>query len=467
MAKRKKYFKWRRLFRRDGLDLNPYKNWDNINWVASPNDLDFEAMTDRFKKDPIARKITSKPAEDATRNGWQVIVPQNPNLANAIEQKLEELQAQQVIAKHITFRNMHGRGYLFIGVREEGTPTPATPINPENIEDVAFLHAFGQTNVKSYVTQDDPTSPDYGKETALVIQPKQAGYTIDRYGNAIPNTKDTNPVVIDHSRYCDISLDKFEDDEIGTSIIQRCVNQLNVMSIANETVGKILREFTFKVVKSDYMMNEDDDEFKVDSEKMSQSLNTEATAFIGNEDDIVKLSTSTSGINDLLNFAWQDLAAASNIPKSVLTGEQAGTLAGASQDVVNYYDGIKAMQEQVIKPELVKIICLIMQSKSLPGGPVDPDSIDWHIEFNPLWTPDDKTQAEIEQIKTATALTKIQSGMYSADEVRQQFEAQSSNNIQGMQNYSDSADDSNDEYAEDEIKQYKKDVKVARADEAQ
>ena len=230
------------------------------------------------------------------------------------------------------------------------------------------------------------------------------------------------------------------------------------MRVTLETTGKILREFTFKIVKSDTLMTEDDDKFARDRDQMSQSLNTEATAFIGSEDDIIKLSTQTNGINVLLDFAWQSLAAASNIPKSVLTGEQAGTLAGASQDVINYYDGIKVMQEQLIKPELIKIVRLLLYAKDVGGG-IDPDSVDWTIEFNPLWTPDDNTQAETAYTKAQTASLWVSNGVYSPDEIRDQLNSQAKSNIQAIGNYT--GDSAESRYTQDEIEQYKKDLEAA------
>ena len=237
------------------------------------------------------------------------------------------------------------------------------------------------------------------------------------------------------------------------------------MSIATETVGKMLREFTFKIVKSDSLMGESPVKFRQDKEEMSQSLNTEATAFINSEDDIVKLSTPTNGINTLLDFAWQDLAAASNIPKSVLTGEQAGTLAGASQDIANYYDTVKAMQEQELKPEIEKIVKLLFWAQDVGNGSVDPDSIDWHIEFNPLWTPDDKTMAQTNLINTQAAVARVGAGMQAPDEAMASLNGMSNNQIQPAQNMAvDSADAEKEfesQFTPEQVEQYKKDLEMA------
>ena len=157
---------------------------------------------------------------------------------------------------------------------------------------------------------------------------------------------------------------------------------------------------------------------------------------------------------------------ASNIPKSVLTGEQSGTLAGAGQDVQNYYDSVKALQEQILKPEIMNIVRLLMYSKEF-GGYLDPDSLEWHIEFNPLWTPDDKTQSETLVNHANAAGTLVTNGIFAPDEVRNMFNGQGNNAIQGMQNnanVTDSIDDVESQYTQDQIEQYYKDLEKAHPD---
>lgn len=453
------------VVRTDSLDLNPKTRYQQLGFRYELTREDYQDLDNQYKTDAITHKVVSKPAEDATRNGFRLVISGNEKLQQQMQKKLDSLNLQSVLAQQIVFQRSNGDGYLTIGVKELSATSTDTPIDPENVLDVAFVHAFGQAHIKAYQTNDDPTSVDYGKEQAIVVQPTTNGYTVNKNGDQIADPKPVETVVIDQSRYCHISLDKFEDDLHGTSVIQRCKNQIKNMSIATETVGKMLREFTFKIVKSDSLMGESSVKFRQDKEEMSQSLNTEATAFINSEDDIVKLSTPTNGINTLLDFAWQDLAAASNIPKSVLTGEQAGTLAGASQDVANYYDSVKATQEQELKPEIEKIVKLLFWAQDVGGGSVDPDSIDWHIEFNPLWTPDDKTMAQTNLINTQAAVARVGAGMQAPDEAMASLNGMSNNQIQPAQNMAvDSADAEKEfesQFTPEQVEQYKKDLEMA------
>lgn len=444
----------------DNVDDNPRRSYDDLGWKHESDIQDYEELTNQFKHDAIARRVVAKPAEDATRNGWRLVIPDNPDKQEQYQAELDRLKLQDVLSKQMIYQRMHGDGYITYGVQETAPTDTRTPLDPDNIENIAFIHAFGQNHVEKYQSNDDPTSMDYGKEQAVVIRPTQGSYSIDENGlSQETDPPKLKPVIIDRSRYAHISLDKFEDDMTGTSIIERCKEQIKALDIALKTNGKILREFSFKLVQSDSLMSEEQDKYEADKWALSQAFNTGATAFMGSEDNIQKLSTPTNNINVLFDFAWQALAAASNIPKSVLTGEQAGTLAGASQDVANYYDSVKAMQEQLLKPELEYIVKLLMWSKGVAGGYDDPDSLNWHIEFNPLWSPDDKTQSETLVNHANAASTLVSSGIYDMDEAKQLFDGQGNNNISGMQNLATKTDSAEDVLPEPVATQYEKDKK--------
>lgn len=459
MAKKVKHYRTP-MIRTDSMDMDPYTKYQDLKWKYVEKSEDYESNQNRYKYDAITHKVVAKPAQDATRNGFRIVIKDNPDLQDKYQAKLDSLKLQSGLTDQIIYQREGGDGYLSIGVMEKKATGLNTPINPQNIADVAFVHAFSQEQVEQYLTNDDPTSIDYGKTQAIVINPRQAGTSVDKNGNIKDNNGKPNKVVLDSSRYCHITLDKFADDYTGTSIISRCSEQLKAMSIALDTVGKILREYTFKVVHSDTFMNKSDDEFEKAKDELSQRLNTEATVFIGSEDSIDKMSTQTNGIDTLLDFAWQNLSAACDIPKSVLTGEQAGTLAGASQDVINYYDSIKAMQDQLLKPEIEKIVKLLMYSTNVAGGYLDPDSVDWHIEFNRLWTPDDKTMAEINLTNTQAAVARVGAGMQAPDEAMESLNGQANNQIQSTQSLgTDSVD--NLPYTKEQVEQYERDLEAA------
>ena len=450
-----------KTIRSDGLDMNSHLPYAMLHWRYSWDEQDYNKLNNQYKHDAIARRVVAKPAEDATRNGWRLVISDDPDKQETYQDALDKLRLNDVLTQQLIYQRLHGDGYINVGVKEinNGSSDLSKPLIPENVKDVAFVHAFGQNHIEQYQYNDDPTSDNYKKEQSITIRPTQSGYRTNAQGMQIPNPVNSKPIVLDKSRYFHITLDKFEDDATGTSIITRCSEQLKAMNIALESTGKMLREFTFKVINSDELANENDEDFERDLRRLTQAMNTEAIAVLHKDDELAKVATPVNGYDTLLNFVWQELSAACNIPKSVLTGEQAGSLAGASQDVVNYYDTVKSMQESLLKPEIEYIVRLLMYADDIGDGQEDPDELDWHIEFNPLWSPDDKTQSETFNNNANAASTLVGSAIYDPDEAKQILNGMSNNAIQGMQNVAKK--DSTDKLTPEQVKQYLDDMKKA------
>lgn len=424
-------------------------------------DQDYDLLNNIYHKNGIAHKVVSKPAEDATRNGWRIIIPNDPKKQAQYQKALDDLDLKRVLCQELIYYRLHGDGYITYGIYGSGTNNATNkPLDPQiqEISKVAFVHAFGQNHVEKLIANTNPASPDYMKEAAVVISGTQPGDTVDSQGNIQSGNLSDNDknIVIDKSRYSHISLDKLEDDSNGVSIVTRCWDQIHTLDTALYSVGKLLYAYSINVLSddgaSDDLGFEDDpltkQEFNLQNQALSKNMGTDSVLNLHDGQTFQRYSVNVSGIDNLLLFAWQQLAAASNIPKSVLLGEQAGTLAGATTDVVNYYDGVKSMQEELLRPQLERIIQLLMWSTDVAGGSEAPDTIEWKLEFNPLWTPDAKTMSEINYTDTQAEVLKVNSGIEDTDDALQNLAGQNNNLSQSMENKMDSIDDISIEDAE-------------------
>lgn len=397
--------------------------------------MDYVTLNSLFHTSGIAHKIVTKPAEDATRNGWRIVIPDNAEKQAKYQKALDDLDLKQVLSKELIYQRLHGDGYINIAVSQNtkdadlDKPLGDQPV----IDNIAFVHAFGQTHVKQNVVSDDPTDPHYMQEIRLVLMPTKKTDQVDKNGNVQPQMPQYQSVVLDKSRYFHISLDKMEDDDTGNSILARCYDQIKVLDTALYSVGKIIYSWNINVVYTQSLGSDDtietDQQFARKQDPLQEGMSTDAVLLLNDGEKFERASANVSGLYDLLTFAWQNLAAASNIPKSVLLGEQAGTLAGATQDVANYYDGVKAMQEEILRPQLERIIELLMWSNDVADGRENPDTLDWKLEFNPLWTQDDSTKAKttLTDAQTAQILTGI--GAMTSDDALEFVKGQANNNI--------------------------------------
>ena len=185
------------VVRNDSLDLNPKTRYQQLGFKYELTRDDYQDLDNQTKTDAITHKIVYKPAEDATRNGFRLVIPSDAKLQQAMQKKIDDLKLQTSLKQQEVFQRSNGDGYLTIGVKELNPTSTDTPIDPQNLLDVVFVHAFGQAHIKAYQTNDDPTSVDYGKEQAIVVQPTTNGYTVSKNGDQIEDPKPVETVVID------------------------------------------------------------------------------------------------------------------------------------------------------------------------------------------------------------------------------------------------------------------------------
>ena len=411
-----------------------------------------------YKTNALAHRIASMTAEAATRNHWRLIIPDDGKKQAAYQKKLNDLQDRQNMTNELIYRNITGSAYLNVNVDEKEKTDLATPLDVHNILEVTSINAFSQLHVRKNEICNDPTQKNFNQEKSIVLDGLQEGADTDKNGNVIGQIKEPPPIKIDASRYQHISLDKFEDDATGMSLLERCMDQIKTLDTAEYSTGKMLYEYNLKVINSDSYFQNGEEQQKKDNRQLRQGMTTESVVVIGGEDKLQKISTNAGGIDSLYNFAWQQLSAATGIPKSILTGEQSGTLAGASQDVINYYDKVKAIQEQVIRPQIEWLVKLLMWSENVAGGSEDPDSLDWHIEFLPLQSQDDKTKNE-NFATFANALRQLtDGGIIGVDEAHQMLAGQANNASIPVEIQGDSANDIS-EISQDEVEAFKKQKK--------
>ena len=68
----------KRAFLKDSYDTNPYLPYNRLRWKSGYNEQNYDELNDEYKHNAIARRIVAKPAEDATRNGWRLVIPDDP-----------------------------------------------------------------------------------------------------------------------------------------------------------------------------------------------------------------------------------------------------------------------------------------------------------------------------------------------------------------------------------------------------
>ncbi|MFL2133020.1 anti-CBASS protein Acb1 family protein [Desemzia sp. FAM 23990] len=377
---------------------------------ASPRRrLSAQEITDLYASSAMVQTIIDTPANDLTRAGWTINM-KDKKVKDALESKLRQLRAKDAFNDMYRYDRMYGDGFISIGTVEDHTHTLEDELIPEKIKRIPYINAFSNQVVSNFYINEDMFDENYGKvELFEVSRRKNDGKTVSYSMQTMDK--------VHHSRLIHQQSKRLEFEHEGLSLIESLYDIITVLDTSLWSVGQMLYDYSFKVFKSNDVDTLTKDEKAELGMLMDYKFRTEALAIIGADEELDKRGTPASGINDLLSFVWDFLAGSVKIPKTILKGQEAGTLTGAEYDVMNYYTSIAAIQENELRPQLERLVRLLMVASDELGGSVDPDSIEWSIEFNPLWNVDAKTDAEIRKLLAETDKIYIETGVLSSEDV--------------------------------------------------
>ncbi|KAB8139276.1 DUF1073 domain-containing protein [Gracilibacillus oryzae] len=378
--------------------------------VSARRRLALTDLKELYAGNRLVQNIVDIPAEDMTRN-WFTLKLDDDDLRQALEDKIRDLNAKQAFKSMLAYERLYGDGFVSIGTKETRNWDLKDELNPNRIKSIDYLHPFSRLKVSNFITNEDVFSTRYGDVEYFDIMRRNNSGIVDHNGQIFGQTK------VHHSRLFHHVTRRLEDEYEGQSIMEPLFDTYTIFDSTKWSVGQILYDLTFKKLKSPGVDQWSREEKLAAQMELDFAFRTEALALLGVEEDLTKESTNVSGVKDLIDFVWEVLSGELRMPKSIIKGQEAGTITGAQYDVINYYNRIEAQQENELKPHLERLIRLLMQSEEF--GRLDPASIDWELTFNPLWSVDKKTDAEINKIEAETDAIYIDRGVASPDEVRQ------------------------------------------------
>lgn len=351
------------------------------------------------------------PAEDMFRNGFEIVVNGDPELEAKLMRKIRDLDVKGNFTDMRRYERLQGDGFIAIGVTQPQLFTLAQPL-PLKLKSVDYLNAFSTLKVGSFQVNEDMFSSRYGRVEFFSLNRMTSTASALTEGTGYQGSDSD----VHYSRLIHDQTRRIEGEYYGQSILEPMRDILTIFDTAQWSVGQLLYNTSFKVYQSDgiaTMTGPQRQEFQMLADFM---FRTEATAIIGKEESLTTVGAQFSGIQALLEYTWELISGGWRMPKSVIKGQEAGTIAGAQYDVINYYSRIAAAQETEMRPHLEHLIRLIMMSDEFGG--LDPETVDWELKFNPLWNVDNKTDAEIRKMNSETDANYIASGVMAPDEVR-------------------------------------------------
>ncbi len=369
-----------------------------------------------YEENWLAGTIVDTLAEDMTQAGWRFVCKDNPDLEKAIQNEYGNLSLKANIYEAIRLSLIEGDGYIGIGLKETRQPILSEP--PIKVLGIDYLHPFRRSLVVKQERETNPLEKGYGDWRTYYIVTGNAG---------------SEPVPVHASRILHFRFFDNAATDWGNSIYRRLYEVIQVADNALWSIGQIVYQMVFKVLKVDFETFQ-----KIAAEKgvtpvqlmerWAYDLNA-LTMFVIDKGDkdippdeiqFPALGGGLAAIPAARDFILMVLSAATRIPQSRLIGNEQGKLSGAEWDAQSYYARIRALQETKVQPQIEKITDYLLMGMGL-----DPAEIDYSIEFEPLYVETAATQAATAKVQAEIDAIYIDRQVLTPDEVRQKRFAQS------------------------------------------
>lgn len=353
----------------------------------------------------LARRIVDLLPADACREGIDLNI-EDANKGAAINRRMDELLVWERIEEALRMARLYGGSVLLLGAIDGQEPT--VPLIPEKVTEVASLTVLDRWQLTIRSSYDDPLKPEFGQPEFYSINPVTAGAR-------------ENLSVVHASRV--IRFDgawlpervRVQNQGWDDSVFVAINQNLKQFGISVQSAAVLFQDFITKTLKipnlAQLIADGQEDILFARIQYAVGQMSSLGVSLIGQDEEFAKVQTPITGLVELLVTFMDLTAAAAGLPRTRLFGQQLGTLAGADETTRDYYDGVKAYQEKILRAPVTRIIKLMLAEQKAKS--VD----DWSFEFSPLWQPTDKELAETRKTQAETDQIYISNGVLEPSEV--------------------------------------------------
>ncbi len=352
-----------------------------------------------WRGDAMAARIIETIPNEVLRQGFEF---------NANDKQLSEDMAAFVadskvcarIKRCLQFRRAYGGSALF-PVINDGQPLYA-PLREDRIASISHWQVFEPRELTPSKWYENPLDPKFRLPERYRLTPLSPGVTTA----GMPEIHESRLIIFQGVMVSNDSIDN-GNWGWGDSILTRCRQVMADFNLSWGSAAAILADFSQGVLKLNRLAEmiatdrEGDVAFRLQQMDLARSVFR--SLVIDKEDEYSRVTTQIGGVPELLDRFCNLLAAAADMPVTLLMGQSpSGMNATGESDIRFFYDRVAAAQEE-LQENLERVIYLMLRSNAGPTRGKEPDH--WSIKFHPLWQPSDeqraaarKSQAEVDKI---------------------------------------------------------------------
>ncbi|MBS0040374.1 DUF1073 domain-containing protein [Neisseria sp. Marseille-Q1983] len=356
------------------------------------------------------RSVSETPANEMTRQWIEIKSAgeeDNSEAIRQIEECYERLNVRDVFRKAVETDGLFGRGQILVQIKDHDGKLANPLLLTEKTIAKGSLKAL--VNIEPMWTTPapynaiDPTLPDFYKPKAWYVMAQEihASRLFTLISRPVPD------------------MLKPAYNFGGVSMTQLMMPYVERWLRTVDSVSDLLHSFSLSGIKTDMSAilsgsDDGDTNIMLRAELYNRLRDNRGLMLLSkDEEEFFQFNTPLSGLDALLAQSQEQMAAPSHTPLVKLLGiTPSGLNASTEGEIAVYYDHIRAMQENLLRDPLDKLLKLVQLHLF---GKVD-DNITF--DFVPLQQMSETELSTIRKSDTDRDVAYIQAGVVSAEEVR-------------------------------------------------
>lgn len=363
----------------------------NSAFGAAPK-LSWKELEELFAGDELARRVVMKPAGDMTRQWFRM---SDPELDEGVQSYIKRLRAKRYIKQGLVFGKLYGGALAILGI-DDGQEMDQ-PVNESSIRSIRWMHVLHRYNLRAARVNTNPDTDGFNEPDLYEIIPSS------RTGMLIHATSQQRFVhssrVLMFGGVMTPQERRLYNDGWDDSVFVSIYDCLRDFQATWGGVNGLMQDFAQAVYKikglKQMVSSQGEDTLAKRFAIMDASRSIlNAVAIDADAEEFRRETVTLTGVADILDRGEYRMSVAADMPVSVLFGRSpAGMNATGEHDLDNYYDQIRAKQEEDLDPCAERLISLVLLAQD--GPKLGKGAEEWSHKWNPL-----KQQSEEKIVET-------------------------------------------------------------------
>lgn len=379
------------------------------------DEITIPVARDLWRGDDLAARIIETVPNEMLREGFEFRIggdDASPDLISEIQDDWETLELGENLWKAATFERAYGGGAVLLGADDGGELSD--PLEIDRVRSFDWITALEPDELLPHKYFANPAAPKFGKVATYLLTARTPGPSVD------PMEVNITSLEVHESRLLvfpgiRVSRHRFAQSAWGDNVLTRIIRVLRDYNVSWDAAAILIHDFSqaiFKVKGLAEMIAMDKGELLKNRAMAVELSRSVARAIMIDEgEEFERKQTPITGLPEMLDKFSMRLAAAADMPVTLLMGQSpAGLNATGESDIRFFYDRIRSWQQKKLKPHIQRVIELQLQVRGQA-----PEQ--WSVAFAPLWQPTEQEIANARKTQAETDEKYINTSVLSADEV--------------------------------------------------